>query len=474
MSERTPPILSALEKNKTEGRVPFHMPGHKRNTDRFAYLRPLGGDVDITEIDGFDNLHGAEGILREAMERAAALWHSERTYFLVNGSSCGILAGIRTLTRRGDTVLLSRGAHKSVYHALELCGLRPVFLTPPTDARCGISCSLLPETVEAALCAHPEARLVIVTSPSYEGVLSDIAAIAETVHAHGAALLVDEAHGAHLSLHPAFPRGAVSCGADIVVQSVHKTLPSLTQTAILHAQGGRVDLDRLAHQLAVFETSSPSYLFLASIDGCVRTLAEDRAVMADWAERLAAFDARVGATERLFLPYHGTHGATIPGVFSFDPSKIYVSTAETDWSGETLAAFLREWHIEPEMTTPEGVLLMSGAGDTMSALEHLADVLREADARCNAAESRVRKTDLPVFGELAVSLEEAMEQAWEYVPPAAAVGRIAAEYIWAYPPGIPLVIPGERIAVNIFEESGRTYHATHGGAPEKIAVLRES
>ncbi|MBE6561683.1 MAG: hypothetical protein E7662_11225, partial [Ruminococcaceae bacterium] len=171
-------LLERLRQNSTDGRIPFHMPGHKRNTARFPYLQNLSAAEDITEIDGFDNLHGAQEILADAMSRAAALWHSEHAYFLVNGSSCGILAGIRALTKRGDTVLLSRNAHKSVYHAIELCGLKPVFLMPPYDCARGMFLSLPPEEVRAALDAHPEVRLVILTSPTYEGVLSDTAAIA--------------------------------------------------------------------------------------------------------------------------------------------------------------------------------------------------------------------------------------------------------------------------------------------------------
>jgi len=271
-------LLQLLRENGEAGRLPFHMPGHKRNTERFPHLQHLSAAEDITEIDGFDNLHGAEGILAESMHSAAELWHSDRSFFLINGSSCGILAGIRALTKRGDTVIVSRNAHKSVYHAIELCGLRPVFLMPPWDGERGMFLSLPPAAVEDALIRYPEASLVILTSPTYEGVLSDVASIARIAHGHDASLLVDEAHGAHLLGDP-FPRGAVLSGADLAVQSLHKTLPALTQTAVLHVCGTRVDRARLEHQLAVFETSSPSYLLLASMDGCVRALRENTGLL---------------------------------------------------------------------------------------------------------------------------------------------------------------------------------------------------
>jgi len=459
------PLLALLRGNAADGRVPFHMPGHKRNAARFAHLSHLSAAEDITEIDGFDNLHGAEGILADAMARAAALWHSDRSFFLVNGSSGGILAGIRALTRRGDTVIVSRNAHKSVYHAIELCGLRPVFLTPPYDAARGMFLSLPPAAVEAALNAHPEAALVILTSPTYEGVLSDTAAIARIAHACGAALLVDEAHGAHLSLHPAFPAGAVAAGADITVQSVHKTLPSLTQTAVLHVRGPRVDPGRLAHQLAVFQTSSPSYLLMASIDGCVRTLAEDGSVMSDWARRLADFDAALGALSHLYVPYHGECGAIL-GVFAYDPSKIFITGAD----GAALAAFFRGRGMEPEMVTPQGVLMMSGAGDTPKMMTALAAAIREADAAGLPA-APAEEIPLPEIAASEISPEAALEAQWEAVPLREAIGRVCAEYVWAYPPGIPILIPGERIPPDALYGAAEL-HATRSDPPRTVAVIR--
>ena len=463
-------LFDALRNYALSGRIPMHMPGHKRNTERFPSLAALGAGIDITEIDGFDNLHGAQEILAAAQSRAAALWGSDRSYFLVNGSSCGILAGIRALTRRGDTVLVSRNAHKSVYHAIELCGLRPVFLLPPLDSDSGACLSTPPEAVAAALDAHPDIRLTVLTSPTYEGVVSDVAAIAALLHERGLPLLVDEAHGAHFSLHPAFPASAVSLGADIAVASLHKTLPSLTQTAVLHVRGSRVDPARLAHQLAVFETSSPSYLFLASIDECVRTLRERPEILDEWAQRLAAFDARLSGAENLRFPFRSGHHA--PGVFGFDPSKIFVLSRTAD--GERLAMHLRARGIEPEMVTARGVLLMTGAGDTNAAMEHTAAALLAAPL---PGEGTIPSGDPPfpcAAPELVVLPEAALERDWEYVETTDAAGRIAAEYLWAYPPGIPFVIPGERIPPHFPElcASIRSLHGTRRRADGWIAVLR--
>ena len=466
-------LLNALENYAGCGRIPMHMPGHKRNGALFPELVQLGAELDITEIDGFDNLHGACGILGEAMARASRLWHSDRSYFLVNGSSCGILAGIRALTRRGDTVLVSRASHKSVYHAMELCGLRPVFLMPETDGESGLPLSISPAAVEEALQAHPETALVILCSPTYEGVVSDVASIAQIAHDRHIPLLVDEAHGAHLSLHPAFPAGAVFCGADVVVQSLHKTLPSLTQTAILHVRRDLVDTALLEHQLYVCEKSSPSYLLLASMDACVSRLAGDGAVMDGWAQRIADFDNCIKSMTHLRIP---GHNAPLPdGVFAYDPSKIWVFVSGTSMSGGALGAFLREAGIEPEMIGRDGVLLMTGAGDRAEDLRRVADALRQADARCTGGAvsppSPMRRPRSVLDAETALSCP------WEMLPLGEAVGRLSAEYVWAYPPGIPLLVPGERVEADVVLQLSKTeveLHSTRGNMPDAMAVVKET
>ncbi len=473
--EKEKRIFVRLRENGREGRLPMHMPGHKRNGHAAPHLTELSLREDITEIEGFDNLHGAEGILARSMERAAALWGAARSFFLVNGATGGLLAAIRAATRRGDTVIMTRAAHASVYHAVELCGLCPVFLQPPVLPEWGIAGSVSPESIQAALLAHPEARLLILTSPTYEGVVTDIKAAAEMAHKAGIPLLVDEAHGAHLSLAASFPAGAVQMGADLVVQSVHKTLSSLTQTAILHLSGDLVDADRLSHELSVFQTSSPSYLLLSSIDGCVGQLAEEPLTLAPWVEALAAFRAAVSGLSRLSVLFHD--GMPLPDtVFRYDPSKIYVCTAKADLTGPDLAALLRKEGIEPEMVAPEGVLLMSGAGDTEESLLFLARALHRIDARLGTADKRPLPTLPAVPSKLSVLPEEALSASHIEVPLAKAQGRISAGYVWAYPPGIPLLIPGEEITgetIAFLQATADrvTLRSTWPGIPSRITVV---
>ena len=251
--------------------VPLHMPGHKRNTDIFSMSNPYG--IDITEIDGFDNLHNADGIIKEDFKRAAKLFGADETLFLVNGSSAGNMAAICGASKKGDTVIVARNVHCSVNNALFLNELNPVYIYPEID-EIGICTGITRESVRAALEEHPEACEVIITSPTYEGVVSDIKGIAEETHRFGAVLIVDEAHGAHFNFHDKFPESAVKCGADAVIQSIHKTLPSFTQTALLHLNGNLIDKDRVKKYWNIYQSTSPSYILMAGISRCL-TFLED-------------------------------------------------------------------------------------------------------------------------------------------------------------------------------------------------------
>lgn len=262
-------LLEKLQEYRAEDMYPFHMPGHKRKPLPF----PNPYSIDITEIDGFDNLHHAEGILKEAQERAADLYGSKECFYLVNGSTCGLLAAICAATKKRDKVLVARNCHKAVYHALYLNELQAEYIYP-VITKSGIQGQIEPEQVKKALLLNPDIAAVILTSPTYEGVVSDINAIAGIAHERGIPLIVDEAHGAHLGFGAGFPENAVRQGADAVIMSLHKTLPSFTQTALLHLCSERIDKDAVKMYLGMFETSSPSYLFMAGMDSCIRVVKE--------------------------------------------------------------------------------------------------------------------------------------------------------------------------------------------------------
>ena len=464
--------MSSLLQNQCErlagARYPLHMPGHKRRVPPAPGLSCYA--FDLTEIDGADDLHDARGILAAAMARTAALYGSARCRYLVGGSTVGLLAGIRALAPFGSEVLVARNCHKAVYHALELGHLTARYLIPPVLPGFGVYGSVAPAAVAAALDAHPAVRCVILTSPTYEGVQSDLRSIARICHARGVPLLVDEAHGAHyLPLAEAcgWQGGAVAAGADLVVQSAHKTLPSLTQTAWLHLNGPLADPAAVERELDVFETSSPSYPLLASLDGCTAWLAErGPAAFAAWRARL----------DRFYAAARGWRNIPLLGVspdraacFGYDDGKLLLRI------GPAGAAALRAAGFEPEMVCGPNVLAMTSPCDAERALDRLADALAawDAAAPCLPAAAAI----LPPPGPAELSIGPALLRPRQIVPLAQAVGRTAAEYVWAYPPGVPLLAPGEQVTPAFAEAAanlqamGTALRHSAGGGAGALAVL---
>ena len=455
----------------------MHMPGHKRQ--RFAgSCLPL--ELDITEINGFDNLHQPEGILQQAMQNAAALYGAAQSYFLVNGSSGGILAGICAACKPQSTIIMARGCHKSVYHAVELRQLNPVYLGAELDDSFGVAQSITPAQVEQAITAHPDAALVLITSPTYEGVISDIASIAQLCHAHGIPLMVDEAHGAHLGFSPCFSGGAVAAGADIVIQSLHKTLPSPTQTAIAHRNGSLINATEFARQLAVFQTSSPSYLFMAAIDDCLRFVQQNQAqLFSAYEQRLKCFSQAMTQLKHLRVLCHGKDDMhNHAGFFGFDKGKLVISTRSANLTGTALKDRLREeFSIELEMAMGDYALAMTSICDTDEMMDRLANALLSIDAALSPAQ-----TPLPIrlpLPPLRLAPWKARMADSILLPLEQAENKICAESIWAYPPGIPLITAGECITpeflchIRLLAAQGVELYAETADFPHKISAMQE-
>ena len=312
-------LLDRLKAHAASDSIPMHMPGHKRNTALLGTDLPY--NIDITEIEGFDNLHGASGILKEYMEEITDYYGTKRSFYLVNGSTCGILAGIRAATKRGGKIAVARNCHKSVYHAIELFGLEAIYLVPEMDEAFGIHGGISTTSIADTLKKNPDTQLVVLTSPTYEGVVSDIAAIADICHAHGIPLMVDEAHGSHFNYSEHFPTSATALGADIVIQSLHKTLPSLTMTSLAHLTGDLIRPEEMARQLAIFESSSPSYVLMASIDSCFRLLRDEgEQLFENYNQRLTDFSEKMKQLQHLKVLCHGKDNPTAaPNLFRLRP-----------------------------------------------------------------------------------------------------------------------------------------------------------
>lgn len=476
---------------------PFHMPGHKRQPLSF----PNPYTADITEIDGFDNLHHAEGILKEAQERAAAVYGSKRCYYLVNGSTCGLLAAICAAAGRGDKVLVARGSHKAVYHALAIQGLNAEYLYPVITGN-DLQGQVTPEQVEDALKEHSDIRAVIITSPTYEGIISDIAGIAECAHAHDVPLIVDEAHGAHLGFGGGFPENAVRLGADAVIMSLHKTFPSFTQTALLHLTSDRIAPERIERYLGIFETSSPSYLFMAGMDACVRMIAEEgERLFADYRKRLDAFYQKTADLKYLHIMKR--EDLTPEEAYGWDDSKLVifakrlgktnitnvkcgVESSMCPGAGTMLhERLLHDYHLQMEMMSADYVLGMTSIMDTDEGFARLSAALHEIDLElaggtedeCGAvlaawkAGVNKREAKLKTRGEEKINtprtrgfmaqmyrsnprkmkIYQAMELPYQEVSFAEAGGEMSADYVYLYPPGIPLIVPGEVITSEFLE-----------------------
>lgn len=445
-------LLRQLTEYAASGVYPFHMPGHKRNVQMLSEALPYS--ADITEIDGFDDLHAPDGVLRDLHIRLAKLFGAQHSFVLVNGSTCGILAGIAAAVRRGDKILTARNCHRSVYNAVELLGLRPAYIQPPTDALTGISGSITPESVQAALSVHTDARLLVLTSPTYDGVISDVAEIVRIAHQNNIPVLVDEAHGAHLAFTKQKNLSAVYAGADIVIHSLHKTLPALTQTAAAHLCGTRISPAVFAQKLSVFESSSPSYILLASAAECVRFLeTHAESAFADYENRLIRFSEKCRALENLSVLCKGVDTLeNHPTFFAFDGGKLPIVTVRTALDGASILRELRtKYALEGEMAALSYALLMTSVCDTDAGFRRLWEALAAIDGTAETAEkSPVFQT--PILPEMHCIPADAAGRGTRQCKLSESVGKISAETVLCYPPGIPSVVPGEVITAEITAE----------------------
>lgn len=458
-------LYQALSDYAASDFYPCHMPGHKRN--------PAGGEmadyyrIDITEIDGFDNLHQAEGILKEAQLRANRLYGADETFYMVNGGSGGVLAAIMAAVEPLDEILIARNCHKSVYHAAILHGLIVRYYYPKIISEYDIFDGASAEEIGSLLDTYPEVKAVVITSPTYEGVVSDIAGIAAAVHERGKILIVDEAHGAHLGLSPYLPQGAIAGGADLVIHSLHKTLPAMTQTALLHVNGGRIDRERLRGYLSMLQSSSPSYVLMASMDACMEFLEERGQERFDaMREYYDCFCEKTASLKHIRIGKMSEAPRKRYELKDWDSGKIVISVKGTSMTGKELGDILREtYHLEMEMTAETYVLAIMTLMDEAAGWQRLADALSEIDGRieesaddgnCESGE-RDLYSNGPLKG--CMTPARAFHSEWETVPMQKAVGRTAAGFINLYPPGSPIAAPGEVLdetVVKRIEECRRT------------------
>lgn len=438
-------LFDKLANYGNSGIYPFHMPGHKRQ--KTVDFNPY--KIDITEIEGFDNLHHAEGVLLEAQKKAEKLYGSEESHFLINGSTAGILSAVSACAKK--TVLIARNCHKAVYHAALIRNLDVYYVYPEIQEEFMLNGGINPADVERSLEEHPEIEAVVITSPTYDGIVSDVKRIAEIAHAHGKPLIVDEAHGAHFGFSKYFPENSVHLGADIVIHSLHKTLPSYTQTALIHINGKLVDRQKVQMFLQMYQTSSPSYILMAGIDECIRYVEEQGTDAFDkFAERLDRIYKRAKEFRSIHLVDESIVGKN--SIYDFDRSKLIFSVKKCGIAGNKLQKMLlRTYNIEMEMAAGNYVLALTSLCDTDQGFHRLFYAVKGIDEQINRFQTAEGKKESSWIeegvtkNEISCIMNEAFEAPKESVPLQESAGRISGEFLYLYPPGIPMIVPGEKI-----------------------------
>mgnify|MGYP002621847611 CR=1 FL=1 len=510
MDHTRAPIYDRLVAHRERKTASFHVPGHKAG----LMLDPAAArefravmEIDLTEIPGLDDLHQPEGVIRDAERLAADVFGAERTFFLVGGSTAGLLALMLTVGSLGRPVIVQRNAHKSVINGLTLAGATAVFVTPRTDPASGLAGGVAASDLAEALSLYPDAAAVVLTNPNYYGMGVDLKPLVALAHARNVPVIVDEAHGAHYGQHPALPESALAAGADGVVQSTHKMLTAMTMGAMLHlGRGGRIDPDEVRRALRMVQSSSPSYPILASLDLCRRQLALGRDQLLGGAIRAAAeLRKRLAGMPELRV-LEAPQNKAEAAFTTLDPLKLTVSLSGGEMSGFALLDELNELGCVAELADPRHVLLALGPGTDMAAADRLADALMGICRRhrfgpaAKDAEAAERRTARHAAGNAGAPTEEAgfvpavsgpvrfglMTAApggrtgggTERVPLDARklAGRIAAEPIVPYPPGIPLVFTGERFTAEAvarlerWRKAGARVHGLDGDG--RVSVFK--
>lgn len=447
------PLVEALEKYAKAGVYPLHTPGHKGGRGAARSLHALLGEraltSDVSLMSELDDIHKPSTCLKEAQTLAAKLYGARQSFFAVNGTTGAIHGMLLGALEPGDKILLTRNAHTSVYGGLVLAGLKPIYLLPYYDEEWNLSLEVTPEQIAQALEAEPDIKAVLITSPTYYGLAADLIKIAEIVHSHKAVLLVDEAHGPHLGFSPLLPPSALQCGADAVAQSTHKLVGALTQCSMLHVQGQRLKIEKMAAAMSLVTTTSPNYLLMASLDAARAQLADNGQAMAE---------AAIHASEVLRKKLRTIPGLMVldgdiigrGGVAALDKTKVTINVRNLGLTGVEAGDLLRAAGVAVELVDETNVLFLLTYADDTAEFAKIANIIVAtlSKARKNAprATTAAAVQDLP---KVRLWPRDAFFAATETIPFKEAAGRVSAEKLCFYPPGIPLLVPGEEITLEL-------------------------
>lgn len=456
LDQRETPIFSVLKDVYVErGIVPFHVPGHKNGNgveeEFYSFMGENPFKIDVTIFEMVDGLHNPKSHIKKALELTADAYGAGESFFCVNGTSGAIQAMILSAVKAGDKILVPRNTHKSVNAGIILSGAQPIYMEPEIDRDNGIAHGVAPDTVKRMLMENPDAAAVLIINPTYYGVATNLKEIVEIVHGYDIPLLVDEAHGPHLKFNAKLPLSAMEAGADACAQSTHKIAGAMTQGSILHIQGGRIAGGKVRQVLSLLQTTSPSYILLASLDCARKQMALEGRELVEGAIRRAEHlrDEING------IPGFKSFGDEVldgRGKYSFDPTKVSVSARKLGLTGYQLERILvDEYNIQPELSDFYNVLLVTTFGDAKESIERVIEAVKSISGKIEAQGVVPRFKELPEIPEMEQIPREAFFSEKTRKDLKEAVGAISGEFIMAYPPGIPILCPGERITEEIID-----------------------
>jgi arginine decarboxylase len=479
------PLFTGLVEHAKKNPTQFHIPGHKKGNGMDPEFRAFVGDnalsIDLINIGPLDDLHQPKGMIKKAQDLAAEAFGADHTFFSVQGTSGAIMTMVMSVCGPGDKILVPRNVHKSVMSAIVFSGATPIFIHPEIDPVLGISHGITPESVEKALEQHPEAKAVLVINPTYFGIAGDLRKIVEIAHSHDIPVLVDEAHGVHIHFHEGLPLSAMQAGADMAATSVHKLGGSMTQSSVLNVREGLVSPKRVQAILSMLTTTSTSYLLLASLDTARKRLAIEGKELIEKTIHLAE-KTRDQINEIENLRCVGREILGTAATYDMDPTKLIVSVKDLGITGYDVEKWLREkFNIEVEMSDLYNILCIITPGDTKDDLQKLVDALQELSNECShqsedIANPAVLLPDIPV---LALTPRDAFYAETEVVPFEESAGRIIAEFLMVYPPGIPIFIPGEIITednlkyIKMNSEAGLPVQGAEDYELKTLRVIKE-
>ncbi|OCQ89046.1 arginine decarboxylase [Nostoc sp. MBR 210] len=449
LNQKEAPLLDALKACTIKPHAPFYTPGHKRGQGISPLLADLLGEklfrADLTELAELDSLFSPQGVIQAAQALAAAAFGGTQTWFLVNGSTCGIEAAILATCGTGDKIILPRNVHSSAIAGLILSGAMPIFINPEYDSVFDIAHSITPEAVATTLQQHPDAKAVLIVSPTYYGVCGDLAAIANITHQYNIPLLVDEAHGAHFAFHAELPTPALAAGADLTVQSIHKVLSAMTQASMLHIQGERIDSDRISKALQLVQSTSPSYILLASLDAARQQMALNGEQLMSRTLQLAD----IARNQISQIPGLAILSPKLsPGFRELDRTRLTINVSKLGLTGfEAEELFDENLGVTAEFASLHNLTFIISLGNTINDIEQLIQACQILAEKYHRHKVVIQTPLEQNFAEytVQVSPRTAFFATHETLPIEQTSDRICAEIVCPYPPGIPVLMPGELI-----------------------------